>query len=274
MKYNKDNFDDETKSPFDRNDRNSFGLPSDYFLSFEDKIKKRLELEQELDEFPLLSGINKRNTFLVPENYFLTQENRLEYISELSPYLKLSLIKKPVAAELDNDFTQSLKESIGYKITLAEELKAYSNLDNIDKENVFLIPENYFEGLALRIKDKLLIGKKSSVSILDRLVDLLFGRKIALSFAFLSILMFSVFIYRISKKNIPVQSCQTIACLEKQDILNNTSFIGFEEEELMDLVDVKGLSKQLQHEVKQTDSLQQEDFILENIDTPQLLEEL
>ena len=41
---NKDyNFNDEPNLPLDHNDKNSFGLPSDYFSMFEAKLREKME---------------------------------------------------------------------------------------------------------------------------------------------------------------------------------------------------------------------------------------
>lgn len=274
MKNNEHNFDNDPKFPFDENGKNPFGLPSDYFSSFEDKLKKRLENENELSEFPLLSSIAKINSFSTPDNYFSISQNKLEHAAELASYISLLSIKQQVFSELDKNYVDAFKESLQSKIELVEELKAYNVLYTLNKEKSFIVPDNYFEDLSLRIKDRIHVAKQANVSLLDNVLDFLFGKKFALSFGLVIVIGLSIFFYQISKSNVELNDCQTLACLEKHDILNDKSISNFDEEQLMDLVDVNSLGKQLQKETLATDSLQQEEFILDNVDTDQLLEEL
>lgn len=272
MKYNEHNFDSDPSLPFDQNGKKSFGLPSDYFSSFEDKLKKRLEAENELSEFPVLAAINKVNTFLVPDDYFSASQHKLEQAVELSSYTSLNSIKKYAFIDLEEDYAIYLKGALAHKIELAEELKPYETLYNLEKERAFMVPENYFENL--QIKDRIHTVKESRVSVVDRVLDFIFGRKVALAFGALVVIAFSVFIYGLSKENVEKSNCQTLACLEKQEILNDRSINTFDEDQLMDLVDINSLSKQLRNEMLETDSLQPEEYILDNVDTDQLLEEL
>jgi len=274
MKNNEHNFDEDPKFPFDENGKNPFGLPSDYFSLFEDKLKKRLEAENELSEFPILSAITKINAYSTPDNYFSLSQNKLEHAAELVSYVSLQSIKPTVFNGLDKDYVDSLKESLQTKIELTEELKAYKVLYNLDKEKSFIVPDNYFEDLPLRINDKVHSTEHSKVSLIDKALDFIFGKKLALSFGLIIVIGFSIFFYQISKNSVESINCQTLACLEKQDILNDRSISNFDEDQLMDLVDVNSLDKQLQSETIRTDSLQQEEFILDNVDTDQLLEEL
>jgi hypothetical protein len=70
MKNNDYNLNDEPNLPLDNNGKSPFGLPKDYFSKFEENIKKKIELENELQEFPVLSSIEKVKPFIVPLNYF------------------------------------------------------------------------------------------------------------------------------------------------------------------------------------------------------------
>ena len=65
MKNNDYNINDEPNLPLDNNDKSSFGLPSDYFSSFEDKLRKKIEWQDELSDYPSLSSVTKSNVFYV-----------------------------------------------------------------------------------------------------------------------------------------------------------------------------------------------------------------
>lgn len=274
MSNNQHNFDNEPNLPFDENGKKQFGLPSDYFASFEEKLRKRMEMESELSEFPALSSVKKANSFITPADYFSKSENAIEHATELTSYTKLEAVKKPVFADLEADYVNHLNTSLKYRIELADELKSYNTLYNLDKVNSFSVTENYFEDLTLRIKDRIYVVKEIPVSILDRVLDVLFGKKLALSFGLAAIIVVSIYFYQSSNTIIDTNDCQTLACLERQEILNDQSVANFDEDQLMDLVDVKSLNKQLNAEILKTDSLQEEDFILDNVNTDQLLEEL
>ena len=121
MENNDYNLNDESNLPLNHNDKSLFGLPSDYFASFEDKLRKKLESQEELNEFPLLSSIPKSNLFTTPADYFATVENSLEFKAELSAYAQLLSIKPFVPAELDAEYTTHLQSAVNYKVELAEE---------------------------------------------------------------------------------------------------------------------------------------------------------
>lgn len=274
MKNNEHNFDSDPENPFEQNGKNPFGLPMDYFSSFEDKLKKRLETEPELSEFPLLSKISKVNSFSTPDNYFSVSQNKLEHVVELTSYVSLQSIKHHTFNELDKDYAVALNKSLQYKIDLAEELKSYNFLYNLNKEKSFFVPDDYFENLSLRIKANIHEVKQTRVALIDKALDFIFGKRFALSFGFVVIVGFLVVFYKMSTSNVEPNDCQTLACLEKHEILNDKSINNLDEEQLMDLVDVNSLGEQLQNESLPIDTLQQEEFILDNVDTDQLLEEL
>ena len=109
MKNNDYNVNDEPNLPLDNHDKSSFGLPSDYFSSFEDKLRKKIELQHELTDYPLLCSVTKNNVFNVPENYFSESENALELKSELSAYSKLQNMKPLVQSDLDVEYIKQFK---------------------------------------------------------------------------------------------------------------------------------------------------------------------
>lgn len=273
MKNNEHNFDNEPNLPFDENGKNPFGMPSDYFASFEDKLKKKMESENELSEFPVLSSLQKINAFQAPADYFSKSENAIEHAVELASYQKLQSIKTSDFADLESDYVKELNTSLVVKIELADELKTYNTLYTLDKVNSFTVSDNYFEDLHLRVKEKIYSEQNSSVSVFEKVIDFVFGKKIAFSFGLVLVIGLSIYFYQDSKNSLMTNNCQTLACLEKQEILNDKSVNNFDEDQLMDLVNVKSLDKQLKSETSLADTLQQE-FILNNINTDQLLEEL
>ncbi len=275
MKHNEDNFNDEPNLPLDPNGKSPFGLPLDYFASFEDKLKKKLEQENELSEFPVLSSLKRINVFTVPENYFNSVKHAVEYKTELTAYPKLESVKLPVYSELDEEYKKQLHASLNYRIQLANELKPYASLYLIDKVNTFAVPEFYFESVAERVKESVHAVKESKPSVLHTVLDFIFGKKLAFAFGFIFIIALSVYFNRASSTSDEPGDCKTLACLEKQEILNNKAISNFDEEQLMDMVDVNSLGKQLNLKEHKTDSLSiKKENILENTTTDELLDEL
>lgn len=269
MKNNDYNFNDEPNLPLDNNDQNSFGLPSDYFASFEDKLRKKLESQEELSEFPLLSSITKNNLFVTPADYFATAEHSLEIKAELASYAQLQSIKPFVATKLDADYIHHLKSSINYKIELVEELKEYKTLYSLDKVNPFIASDAYFESIAERVKDRIHASKETKVSVLNSVLDFIFGKKMAFAFGLVTIVSLSIYFYQSQEKPLEMGDCKTLACLERQEILNNNKVISnFDEEQLMDLVDVNTLNQQLNSKKENTskdkmnvDSISEDDLL-------------
>lgn len=52
-------------------------MPEGYFDSFNERLFAKLELEEELKEFPWLSAMAKENPFITPENYFEALEQKV-----------------------------------------------------------------------------------------------------------------------------------------------------------------------------------------------------
>ncbi|MDF2453280.1 MAG: hypothetical protein K0S26_2784, partial [Bacteroidota bacterium] len=244
----------------------------DYFSKFEDKLKQRLELESELSEFPLLSAIEKSNAFVAPANYFESIENSLEHAAELAPYSRLQSVKPLVFNELEVEYKQHLQSAIYYKIELAEELKSYETLYSLDKVNAFFVSENYFETVGDQIKEKIFRAKETKVSVLDTLLDFIFGKTMAFSFGLTLIIGLALYFYQAPRNIMESGDCKTLACLERNEILNNTKEItNFDEDQLMDLVDVNSLNQQLNSTNKEKgpsaiqgmDSISEEDLLNE-----------
>lgn len=272
MENNDYNLNDEPNLPLDHNDKHSFGLPSDYFASFEDKLRKKLESQEELNEFPTQSSIPKNNLFTTPADYFAVTENKLEIKAELEVYTQLKSIKPFVPAELDAEYTTHLQSAINYKVELTEELQAYEILYAIDKVNPFTASEAYFESIAERVKGKIYAVKETKISVLDSVIDFIFGKKMAFAFGVVFIFSLSVYFYKSQEKPLEMGDCKTLACLERQEILNNNKVISnFDEEQLMDLVDVNKLNQQLnsKKETTSTDKLN-----VDSISEDDLLDEL
>jgi hypothetical protein len=274
MENNDYNLNDEPNLPLNHNDKDSFGLPSDYFASFEDKLRKKMEMQDELEQYPALSSIQKDNVFEVPADYFKKSENLLEAKSELAAYLRLQSIKTFDAAELTADYINYLNTSVNYKIELVEELKEYQTLYTIDKVNAFIVSDSYFETATERIKERIHAVKETKTSLIHSLFDFIFGKKMAFAFGLVTIISLSLYLYQSSEKPLEIGDCKTLACLERQEILNNNKVISnFDEDQLMDLVDVNKLNQQLSSE-KNKSITSTTNLNVDSINEDDLLDEL
>ena len=275
MKNNDYNVNDEPNLPLDDNGKNPFGLPADYFSTFEDKLKRKMELENELSEYPILSSIQKTNSFTAPAGYFQFAENSLEHKAELAFFQNLQAIKAPVFSDLTEEYKKELASSVQYKIELADELNAYSKLYALDKVNAFSVPSNYFDTVADRVKEKVHAVNTNKKSVLDTVLDFIFGKKLALSFSLLLIIGLAVYFNSTEETVIPTGDCKTLACLEKQEILNDNKVISnFDEDQLMDMVDINTLNEQLNSDKQKTNTGAVKKSDMDSINEDDLLDQL
>ena len=128
MENNDYNLNDEPNLPLDHNDKYSFGLPSDYFVSFEDKLRKKLESQEELNEFPILSSIPKNNLFtmilteqeskllkIIRKNFEKIKQLKVKYKTGNIELIEVTTIKK---VALESKIINLIKKSDYKKITI------------------------------------------------------------------------------------------------------------------------------------------------------------
>jgi len=274
MKDKDYNLNGQHNLPNDNKDKNSFDLPLNYFSEFENNLRKKLEVGEELKEFSILSSIKKNNVFEVPSNYFQVSEQQLELKSELVGCSILQNIKPLTFPALDNDYVKAFQSSIHHKIELSDELKNYTTLYSLDKENGFAVSETYFETFAERVKEKIHQKPEQPISVIDTILDVIFGKKIAFAFGLVTIISLSFYFYSSSEAVIESGNCKTLACLERQDILNNNNTIlNFDEDQLIDMVDMNTLNKQVDSEINNTKN-QIDKSLIDSITEEDLVDEL
>jgi len=240
------NMNDDQKSPFNENGNKGFELPSNYFDSFESNLKQKLESESELKDYAILSTIQKINTFTLPKTYFSTLEAKIDFQAELVEFPILQSVKPNLSFIIDSKYHDLFKNNLIEKIKFTEELSDFPILNSINKQNLFLLPTDYFENIAEEIKEKI---HKPRVSFIENLFHFIFTKKTAFSFSVIIIAFFSWLLYpkNITEK-INEDNCKTLACLEKQEILNNLKVISsFDEDQLIELVNIKKLDNHLKN---------------------------
>lgn len=248
-----DNFQEENfLSQWDK--KNSFALPKGYFDSLSNRILNRIEHEQELATYKTLSE-NRKSTFKVPQNYFETLANTLEYKYELSTYPELASTKKPVLKALPENYFENLEKKVVDKLELESELKEFSVLSSIPKKNAFKVAPTYFESKTDDVKEKI-HSEKNQGGVVRQLISVLFKPQMAIAASLILIVGFSA-IWYFNRKDSTILNgdCMTLACLEKNEILNEKNIQDFDDESLYEMVDESALDQQLSEDETIEDSL-------------------
>ncbi len=245
---NNDQFEEENFL-FGKDKKNPFALPTDYFDSLSDKLINKIEIIQELEHYPSLSAVNQQLYFGLPQNYFIENENLLEYRYELSALNELSKISKPVLNPLTEGYLEALSNNVLKQIELADELKSYSVLAEIKKENAFAVDPDYFETVADNVKERYHSSNTPKISIVEQVLGLLFKPKMAFGYSIVLIVGMGLFFYFNQTGTVVTPAdlgdCKTLACLERKELLNEHTIQNLDEENLYDLVDADQLGKQL-----------------------------
>lgn len=253
-KNNYDNLNEENfLSQWEK--KNSFALPKGYFDSFSARVMNKIEHEQELAAYKMLSE-NRKKSFSVPNNYFADLSNALTYKYELSVFPKLASSKKPVLKALPENYFENLEKKVVDKLELESELKEFSVLSSIPKKNVFKVAPAYFEGKSEDVKEKIHIAKQES-GVVRQLISGLFKPQMAIAASLVLIVGLSAIWYFNQKDTTILKGdCMTLACLEKNEILNEKNIQDFDDESLYEMVDEALLDQQLStDEVPSDDSL-------------------
>jgi hypothetical protein len=265
------NLNEENNKP-NKNENNPFSLPEGYFGSFAQKMMHKIEVAEELKEFKLLSSIDKKLPFITPGNYFANSEVK----NELAIYPKLTEVKKENAFVVPQLYFESSAKAIENKIGSAEELKAYPALYSIGKENSFTTPQNYFEDFSPTVREKLVDGHpyshRDEEDGIVRILHIVFSKKTAYAIAAMLVISLGLYFYNSGEET--VTNCGTLACLDKTEILKSNQVTNMDEESLMKLVDPEKLSKNLKEASENSDTKQETDYVLENADVNDIVDEI
>lgn len=266
-----DNLNGTDGVPFDGGRKNPFLSPEGYFDTFSQKLFAKIEQEEELKEFPVLAALPKQQPFVVPGHYF---ENALAWQQELSAYPGLARVPKPAFINPGETYFEEMSGNLMSRIELAEELRPYATLYAIDKQTCFKVEAAYFDDLASRVKERLYVPETRQVGLFDTIARLVMRPRVALAFGLALVLGLSLLVYHRQPELTVNGECNTLACLEKNDLLNDQTLRSLDEESLIDAVNVKALDKQVSLHNNKPDSTVQEQYIIENVNTDQLMEEL
>lgn len=138
------------------------------------------EILQELQDIsPFLSNIERGNPFAVPSQYFdqlsskimaTIQNEEILAVTEEETLFRFSAIPAVIQDVPDNYFN-SLSEKIIFNIKkeeIGEELKDFPLLVSLKGENVFTIPQGYFENKAEEIMEKIPTVEQGKVVSINR----------------------------------------------------------------------------------------------------------
>lgn len=226
-----------------------FLLPNNYFSNLTEQLLNKLECEEELKDYQLLSKINKEQSFTIPENYFENSKNKIEYKYEISNFEELKKLPKNSLNEPSPNYFNQLKDNIKHKLELDNELKEFQLLNSLEKKNPFHVDSEYFEKRSQRETKE---NTKKTKGIIK-----LFQPHLAIAASILLIIGAIVFwkLNNNSENIIQSSDCKTLACLEKNELLNEKNIEDFNDENLYEMVDVEALDKKLSTEDNTNDSI-------------------
>ncbi|MGQ0828524.1 MAG: hypothetical protein ACT4ON_09035 [Bacteroidota bacterium] len=245
MTTNLNNREDENFL-FGKDKKNPFVVPTGYFGALPGILLNKIEVIQELEQYPTLSAVSKVRLFSVPQNYFIKNENLLEYKYELVTFNELGKIPKLSLKPLADEYLDAISTKVLKQIEQAEELKNYSTLSAIDKKKVFDVSPDYFDTVADKVKERYHAEKDQKVSVFEQLLNTILKPKIAFAYSIVLITAVGLAVY-FNQPNTLLQSsdCKTLACLERNELLNDRTMQNLDEDNLYDLVDVDELDRQL-----------------------------
>lgn len=222
----------------DEKSKDFLGLPENYFESFSSRLFKKIEAEEELKQYPLLSSIGKNNPCAVPQAYFELREELLRYPS-LATHKKVNFVT-PL------NYFEELPARTLNKVEVIEETNEYTTLSSIIKQNVFAIPEKYFEEFAVKIKS-LTTEEAKVISILARVktMRITTGYKVVMAAAVALVISLSILLYNRDTGMQNNNDCHTLACISKKEILNSSYIQNVSEENIIEMIDIKALSDSL-----------------------------
>lgn len=254
------NSDEEFSFP-GKGKENPFAVPGDYFDTLPERIAARIEMEEELQEFPLLSAMSKPVLFETPPDYFKSLENSLEYQQELAAFEELQKID-PLQEKLkQEEYFEALDKKMAERIAVTDELKEHALLYAIDKKNNFAVQPDYFETIAERVKERKHAENFSRPSVLSIFISYILRPKIAFVYSVALVMVAGLIWHNYQSQQVaPSGDCKTLACLEKRELLNEHTLNDLDEENLYDMVNVDELDKQLSADtsaVKHSDSIKQ-----------------
>lgn len=202
----------EENKNYSSNNESNFDLPRDYFHKSAKSIRNKIEWKDEHEAFKTLLSLKDTSGkssfgFETPENYF--KDHRV-------------LIEKTQLAQPVNNM----------------------------RDSGFLAPENYFANNKFKLLNTL--SKKSELDNAIKktktpqsTIISLFWKPVSFALAAMLLVIFGIWLFQLNSSTADEIDCKTIACLEKQTVINNLSNFNLENEDLYELVDPVELQQEL-----------------------------
>jgi hypothetical protein len=210
------------------------------------RVMNKIEHEEELATYKALASVNRELKFAVPKNYFESLANILEYKYEHAVYPQLSDIKKIAPKALPDNYFEKLNEKVMAKIEQSSELSEFPLLSSIEKKNNFKLEPTYFEKSIDDVKEAIHAKGVAFPDFLEQIFNFIFRPRMAFAFAILLLVGISSIVYLNNNRTQEITGdCHTVACLEKNEMLNEKHAEDFDDENLYDMVDVDELDKQI-----------------------------
>lgn len=245
MKNNYNNNSEEENFLFGPDKKLPFALPEGYFDAFLAKMVLKFEVYSELNDLPTLQAMNKKNQLELPADYFKKSLNKLEYTYELSQFKTLGSIPKPTEAQWNDEYQKHLNSQKQVKVD-TNELSGFTVLSAMKKENAFAVQPDYFDNVEQQVKEKYKASQNEQGARIINLWSIVRNPRVAIAASIVLIFGISAVWYASRPKPIVVPGdCHTLACLEKNELLNEHNVRDFDEDNLYDMVDVESLDKQL-----------------------------
>lgn len=254
---------DPKNSP-QNNPKEQFHVPKGYFEKSGLRLFNKIDCIEELKDFPLLSNLKKENVFVTPDEYFQKSALQLELIE----FEKLSGLSKLQVFDIPNHyFDQKAGAIIDELLPLNNVSKYYSELNQISKANVFETPPNYFDARKERILNTLK-EKKSA-----KIFHLSFGQA-SMAAAAILIISLGFWFYPEQEKIVSPDDCDTLACIEKRELLQSKQIENLDDDELFELVNPAKLEQKLNPMNKSDNSAKKKDSSDAHKISDELLDEI
>lgn len=250
-------------------ENNPFSVPGDYFSSFSQKMMHKIELADELKEFKLLSSISKELPFVTPSGYF-------ESKSELAQYPSLSALRNKSVFVVPENYFEDAAVRLKEKAMLAEEMSVYPTLASIDKQNVFEVPAGYFENFSPKVRATITAGNNEQ-DVFTKVLHIVFSKKTVYAIAAMLVISLGIYVFNLDNGTVNTD-CNTVACLDKNEIIKTNQLNSFDEEVLIEAVNTddlqKNLNKVLEQNATSSEDENTESYILENVDVNDITDEI
>ena len=258
MENTTNNFSEENFL-FPGNRKKAFAVTEGYFDAFTNRLLNKIEHENELIELSSLTTIHRQLKFTVPKNYFSSLQHILQLKYETIAHPILNKVEKPVLKSLPTGYFEAFDKKLNARMELDNELKEFSVLSSKEKKNNFKLVPDYFENSTDEVKEKI-HAKHESTNILEQIIEFIFKPKMAFALGLAVILGFTTIWYFNNKQdtNFKTGDCKTLACLEKNELLNDKNIPDFDDENLYEMVDVEMLDKQITKKPGENDSLKKD----------------